>query len=114
GGPLLPPPPPAAPATPDAPSGVPASTAGDAIDAKYRETGGPSGPLGPPAADGMDLPKQAGRFRMYGHGVIVWTRQLGAQAIGLADLVKAAGGLPAPQPGAPPAAGGTAPAIPPN
>ncbi|NUS45274.1 MAG: stage II sporulation protein, partial [Mycobacteriaceae bacterium] len=69
----------AAPAAP----GVPATP----IDAKYAESGGPTGKLGPPTGEELPLPKRVGRFRMYANGVIVWTPQLGAQAVNFTELL---------------------------
>ncbi|OYD67556.1 SpoIID/LytB domain-containing protein [Rhodococcus sp. OK302] len=51
------------------------------IDAKYREFGGPSGSLGAPAGPEMQLPSEAGTFRVYENGTIIWTKVLGAQVV---------------------------------
>lgn len=51
------------------------------IEKKYAEIGGAAGPLGDPIGPEMSMPDEAGKFRMFEGGVIVWTADLGAQVI---------------------------------
>ncbi|NLU84800.1 SpoIID/LytB domain-containing protein [Rhodococcus sp. HNM0569] len=51
------------------------------IDAKYRELGGRDSVLGAPLGPQMMLPNEAGVFRLYTGGVIVWTEALGTQVV---------------------------------
>ncbi|MFD4369060.1 SpoIID/LytB domain-containing protein [Rhodococcus sp. NPDC058521] len=65
-------------ADPDDPIGT---NPGSPIDEKYREIGGPGSTLGAPIGPELMLPSEAGKFRMYEKGTIVWTETLGAQVI---------------------------------
>lgn len=78
---------PAAPAAPpeqrqaapdDAAPEAPAPTE---IEKKYAELGGANGVLGAPIGPEMAMPDEAGKFRMFTHGAIVWTPTTGAQVI---------------------------------
>ncbi|MFF0816257.1 SpoIID/LytB domain-containing protein [Rhodococcus sp. NPDC003318] len=51
------------------------------IEKKYAEIGGAAGPLGEPIGPEMAMPDEAGKFRMFEGGAIVWTPTLGAQVI---------------------------------
>ncbi|MFD1812096.1 SpoIID/LytB domain-containing protein [Rhodococcus gannanensis] len=51
------------------------------IEKKYAEIGGPDGPLGKPVGPEMSMPDEAGRFRMFEGGAIVWTETLGVQVV---------------------------------
>ena len=62
----------------DDPSGTVTETQ---IEKKYRELGGESGSLGAPAGPEMQLPSEAGTFRVYENGTIIWTKVLGAQVV---------------------------------
>lgn len=62
----------------DAPIGT---DPGSLIDAKYRELGGLASTLGAPTGPEMALPSEAGKFRMYENGTIIWTETLGTQVI---------------------------------
>ncbi|TQF74800.1 SpoIID/LytB domain-containing protein [Rhodococcus spelaei] len=72
--------PPAPGATPD-PNPAPAPVPPSEIEKKYAEFGGPAGVLGGPLGPEMSMPDEAGRFRMFEHGAIVWTDATGAQVI---------------------------------
>lgn len=61
---------------------------GSPIEEKYREVGGAEGTLGAPTGPVMMLPSEAGKFRMYERGTIVWTETLGAQVIDASVLRK--------------------------
>ncbi|MFE3291764.1 SpoIID/LytB domain-containing protein [Rhodococcus sp. NPDC059234] len=74
--------PPAAPPAPGAaPEVPPAPVPPSEIEKKYAEFGGPAGVLGAPLGPEMSMPDEAGRFRMFEHGAIVWTSTTGAQVI---------------------------------
>ncbi|TXG89515.1 SpoIID/LytB domain-containing protein [Rhodococcus rhodnii] len=51
------------------------------VDEKYRELGGAASTLGAPLGPQMMLPNEAGVFRLYTGGVIIWTQSLGAQVV---------------------------------
>ncbi|KJF25099.1 stage II sporulation protein [Rhodococcus sp. ACPA4] len=51
------------------------------IEAKYREFGGATGTLGAPVGPEMQLPSEAGTFRVFENGTIIWTEILGAQVV---------------------------------
>lgn len=57
------------------------------IEKKYRELGGQSGSLGAPVGPEMQLPSEAGTFRVYENGTIIWTKVLGAQVVD-ADVLR--------------------------
>ncbi|MFC4606127.1 SpoIID/LytB domain-containing protein [Rhodococcus kronopolitis] len=76
--------PPAAPGEP-APEGVAPSE----IEKKYAELGGENGVLGKPIGPELSMPDEAGRFRMYTRGTIVWTPITGAQVIDASVLESA-------------------------
>lgn len=91
-GPPAPPAPPAPPTVladaPVAPGVVapPASPApdpapGDPIEDKYRELGGLNSTLGAPVGPVLPLPEEAGTFRTFTNGVIIYTPALGAQVV---------------------------------
>ncbi|WP_442971579.1 LGFP repeat-containing protein, partial [Rhodococcus sp. EPR-134] len=66
----------------NSPSGDPSGTVTETqIEKKYRELGGESGSLGAPAGPEMQLPSEAGTFRVYENGTIIWTKVLGAQVV---------------------------------
>ncbi|AWK70550.1 stage II sporulation protein [Rhodococcus oxybenzonivorans] len=54
---------------------------GSPIAEKYKELGGVNSTLGAPVGPEMMLPSEAGKFRMYQNGTIIWTEKLGAQVI---------------------------------
>lgn len=60
---------------------------GSPIEEKYRELGGTGGTLGAPTGPVMSLPSEAGTFRMYENGTIIWTETLGVQVID-ADVIR--------------------------
>lgn len=51
------------------------------VEAKYREYGGITGVLGAPTGPEMQLPSEAGTFRVYQNGTIIYTEVLGAQVV---------------------------------
>jgi uncharacterized protein with LGFP repeats len=51
------------------------------IEAKYQEYGGATGTLGAPVGPEMQLPSEAGTFRVFENGTIIWTEILGAQVV---------------------------------
>lgn len=54
---------------------------GSPIEEKYRSLGGVNSTLGAPIGPEMQLPSEAGKFRMYANGTIIWTKRLGTQVI---------------------------------
>ncbi len=57
------------------------TTEGSPIAEKYKELGGVNSTLGAPIGPELMLPSEAGKFRMYTNGTIIWTEKLGAQVI---------------------------------
>ncbi|QYB01347.1 SpoIID/LytB domain-containing protein [Rhodococcus sp. USK10] len=57
------------------------TTEGSPIAEKYKELGGVNSTLGAPIGPEMMLPSEAGKFRMFTNGTIIWTKKLGAQVI---------------------------------
>ncbi|MFD4293674.1 SpoIID/LytB domain-containing protein [Rhodococcus sp. NPDC058505] len=76
---------------PTAPGEPPAPTE---IEKKYAEIGGPAGALGDPIGPEMSMPDEAGRFRMFEGGAIVWTPALGPQVIDASVVISELPGLP--------------------
>ncbi|MEV0947124.1 SpoIID/LytB domain-containing protein [Rhodococcus sp. NPDC049939] len=70
---------PASPAGEDV--GAVGTTLGSPIDEKYEEVGGVNGTLGAPVGPEMMLPSDAGKFRTYTGGTIIWTETLGARVV---------------------------------
>lgn len=63
------------------------------IDTAYAETGGMQGALGLPVTPELPLPEDAGKYRLYENGVIVYTADLGAQVVDFDTLMQLVPGL---------------------
>ncbi|MFD4181515.1 SpoIID/LytB domain-containing protein [Rhodococcus sp. NPDC058514] len=63
------------------------------IERKYAELGGHLGVLGAPVGPELSMPDEAGRFRMFTHGAIVWTKTTGAQVLDASVLTAKLPGL---------------------
>ncbi|WP_072691361.1 SpoIID/LytB domain-containing protein [Rhodococcus marinonascens] len=61
--------------------GTVGTTQGSPIAQKYKDVGGVNGTLGAAVGPEMMLPSEAGKFRTYTGGTIIWTETLGAQVI---------------------------------
>ncbi|WP_245839423.1 SpoIID/LytB domain-containing protein [Nocardia donostiensis] len=58
------------------------------IDAEYARIGGADSEVGEPISPQMSLPENAGIYRMYTNGVIIYTPTLGAQVVDFTTLLQ--------------------------
>lgn len=58
------------------------------IDAEYARIGGADSEVGEPIGPQMSLPENAGIYRMYTNGVIIYTPTLGAQVVDFTTLLQ--------------------------
>ncbi|MFQ6229450.1 SpoIID/LytB domain-containing protein [Nocardia sp. NPDC002869] len=73
--------------------GVAPSATPSPIDTAYAETGGMQGALGLPVTPELPLPEDAGKYRLFENGVIVYTADLGAQVVDFDTLMQLVPGL---------------------
>ncbi len=73
--------------------GVAPGTTPSPIDTAYAETGGMQGALGLPVTPELPLPEDAGKYRLFENGVIVYTADLGAQVVDFDTLMQLVPGL---------------------
>lgn len=78
---------------PVSPGGTPGGAPPSPIDTAYEETGGMRGALGLPVTPELPLPEDAGKYRLYENGVIVYTAELGAQVVDFDTLMQLVPGL---------------------
>ncbi|WP_229718921.1 SpoIID/LytB domain-containing protein [Nocardia jinanensis] len=72
---------------PASPGIAPGSTPSP-IETAYAEMGGAHGALGMPVTPELPLPEDAGRYRLFENGVIVYTAELGAQVVDFDTLMQ--------------------------
>ncbi|MET8796188.1 SpoIID/LytB domain-containing protein [Nocardia sp. NPDC004568] len=77
---------------PVSPGGTPGA-APSPIDTAYEEMGGMQGALGLPVTPELPLPEDAGKYRLYENGVIVYTAELGAQVVDFDTLMQLVPGI---------------------
>lgn len=69
------------------------------IDAEYARIGGAESSVGEPIGPEMILPENAGLYRLYSNGVIIYTPTLGAQVVDFTTLLELVPGLADSAPG---------------
>ncbi|MEU1984609.1 SpoIID/LytB domain-containing protein [Nocardia sp. NPDC019395] len=84
--------------TPGMPGVAPGQTPSP-IDTAYAEMGGARSPVGLPVTPEMSLPDDAGSYRLFENGVIVYTPDLGAQVVDFTTLMQLVPDLDDPAPG---------------
>ncbi|WP_459550055.1 LGFP repeat-containing protein [Nocardia sp. X0981] len=90
------------PRTPEGSLPVPGVAPGETpspIDTAYAEMGGARSVVGLPVTPEMPLPEDAGSYRLYENGVIVYTPELGTQVVDFTTLMQMVPGLDESAPG---------------